>query len=230
APPSCSSSSSSSSFYSVFPSLVLPSPPSCSPPPVQDDSWMEDLFELLSDSERSRVRREDSVRGRYGVFQRLWSAKEAVTKAIGRGLDFSIERIEVALDGEVQSAWPSWAQRGACRSGEGAEGGGGGRAPGGHYAEVHIDGWPRPEWCLEQHALPDGHWATVALGPVEEVADKDGVFSATLRLRGVDGEARRRAAEAPAAQWEVLPPAALVPASAAAAHRAACAAAVEIYC
>ncbi|CAK0790187.1 unnamed protein product, partial [Prorocentrum cordatum] len=117
-PPSCSSSSSSSSFYSVFPSLVLPSPPSCSPPPVQDDSWMEDLFELLSDSERSRVRREDSVRGRYGVFQRLWSAKEAVTKAIGRGLDFSIERIEVALDGEVQSAWPSWAQRGACRSGD----------------------------------------------------------------------------------------------------------------
>ncbi|CAK0790186.1 unnamed protein product, partial [Prorocentrum cordatum] len=85
---------------------------------AEDDSWMEDLFELLSDSERSRVRREDSVRGRYGVFQRLWSAKEAVTKAIGRGLDFSIERIEVALDGEVQSAWPSWAQRGACRSGD----------------------------------------------------------------------------------------------------------------
>jgi len=180
----------------------------------EDDSWLQDLENVLTDKERAYIEAEQTPRARYSVFQRIWSAKEAVTKAVGSGLDFGLERIEVTLDGvEPPDGWQGWQQWwGRPKEPQ---------APAPHgppWASVEVDQWPRPEWQLRQEALPGGHWATVALGPVEEVEDRNGEFSRTLRLRHVDAVARHMAA---VTHFEVLPVAALVPQAAAEALSAA---------
>lgn len=68
---------------------------------AQDDEYLEDLRMVLSESETSLIRQGQSVVARYALFQRIWSAKEAVTKAVGQGMDFGLERIEITLIGKV---------------------------------------------------------------------------------------------------------------------------------
>ncbi|CAE7631904.1 aasdhppt [Symbiodinium pilosum] len=52
--------------------------------------------------------------------------------------------------------------------------------------EIHIDGWPRPDWTVYQEELA-GSWISVAFGPVDEAVDANGTFRATFRLPGLGG-------------------------------------------
>lgn len=197
----------------------------------EDDDWFADLANLLSEAEQDRINREVTVRARYAAFQRIWSAKESVTKATGQGVDFGLERIEVTLDHEQPPPLvPLWLQnrRRAWKGNEPAEkrpevavppmaGAFSQQWPPPPCAEIVIDLWPRAEWELVQHSLADDHWVTVALGPAEQAVDRNGVFVQCLRLRGVPGvdefarRAGRSAAQQAPPQFEILPVAALVP-------------------
>lgn len=204
----------------------------------EDDSWRVDLQSLMYDSEQRLVDQEETVRGRYSVFQRLWSAKEAVTKAVGCGLDFGLDRVEVELDGGphlggllpdllsglgLSTAAPASAPPdGPAAFATAAAAAASQRAAGPRAASASIDMWSRRDWVLTQHCLPDHHWVTVALGPVEEAVDANGQFAATLRLPGVDEEARRRAKSTsqPSSGYEILQVASLVPKALSAKHQA----------
>lgn len=181
---------------------------------AEDDSFMEDLVLILHRSEQRCIRREPTVRQRYGTFQRIWSAKEAVTKGVGQGLEFGMERISVTLDGGESQAddWFAswWGQEDEvvdpCTAPDldlGAV------LP---TVSLEIDGFPTA-WDVEQYALPDDHWMTVASGPVEEVVDRNGEFTATFRLSHIDEEARRRARVRPIPALQILTAGDLVPPS-----------------
>mmetsp|Transcript_122319 Transcript_122319/g.237929 ORF Transcript_122319/g.237929 Transcript_122319/m.237929 type:complete len:372 (+) Transcript_122319:122-1237(+) len=186
---------------------------------AEDERWRDDLATMLSDKEKSYIEMKDTALDRYSIFQRIWSAKESVAKAVGQGLDYGLERIEVTLDGtEPQSQWsltdwlgPSDASEEASVSEVDAKP----KRLEMHWASVDIDMWPRPDWDLQQQALSDNHWCTVALGPIEEAVDQIGEFRSTLRLPAVDEAARNLLAEtAPEERnprFQVLPIPALVP-------------------
>jgi len=186
---------------------------------AEDENWRDDLATLLSDKEKSYIEAECTVRDRYSIFQRIWSAKESVTKAVGKGLDYGLERIEVTLDGiEPKSQWsladwlgPSDASDKASASHMDVEP----KRRKRHWASIDIDMWPRPDWDLQQQALSDNHWCTVALGPIEEAVDQIGDFQRTLRLPAVDQAARNLIAKAAPEerhpQFQILPVSALVP-------------------
>lgn len=176
----------------------------------EDDSYLDELENIISLGEQRRIRRETTVLARYAIFQRIWSAKEAVAKAVGQGVDFGFQRIEVTLDGEDSAQWPAWVPCPGRRQVEEDR----------RETEVTIDMWPRPDWEIKQHQLPGGHWASVALGPVEEAEDQHREFSATLRLRcrGVAAYARRTSVSPPC--FEVLSIDALVPKASVAAFEA----------
>ena len=53
--------------------------------------------------------------------------------------------------------------------------------------ELHIDHWPRSDWLVEQEELVGGSWVTVALGPVADAVDADGVFKTTFRIPHLGG-------------------------------------------
>ncbi|CAE8735743.1 unnamed protein product [Polarella glacialis] len=177
----------------------------------EDDTFLDDLYTVIHESEAAMIRAQGTVSGRYAVFQRIWSAKESVTKAIGQGVDFGLERIEVTLIDEASPDsrgssrtslwaklfWPS-SPREAKRSSpaESSE-----ELPQQQRrkrlrASVCIDMWPRRDWDIWQEELPGGHWVSVALGPIEEAVDADGVFTATLRLPGLGGPAGLEKAKA----------------------------------
>eukprot|EP00439_Symbiodinium_sp_Y106_P060729 s1591_g9.t1 len=67
----------------------------------EDETWYQDLQAVLTDTERECIKSSSSA-VRYATFQRIWSAKEAVSKAVGLGLAFGLERMEVQLPGAHQ--------------------------------------------------------------------------------------------------------------------------------
>lgn len=174
----------------------------------EDDVYLEELEGLLSEYEVAVVSQRKTVRDRYAVFQRIWSAKESVCKAVGQGIDFGLSRIAVELEGEhVKSSFemlkslfgydePASSQPPQVLPSQ----------P--RAAFVEIDQWPRSDWVLSQECLPQDHWGTVALGNVDEVEDHDGLFSATLRLKGYCSEANDRL------PFVILDVASMLPASA----------------
>eukprot|EP00929_Paragymnodinium_shiwhaense_P088514 TRINITY_DN48830_c0_g1_i1.p1 TRINITY_DN48830_c0_g1~~TRINITY_DN48830_c0_g1_i1.p1 ORF type:complete len:363 (+),score=58.68 TRINITY_DN48830_c0_g1_i1:44-1132(+) len=173
---------------------------------VEDDAWLNDLRDLLFLSERDRIEEEVSVTARYAVFQRIWSAKEAYTKAVGQGLDFGMERIEVTLDDQLaaDAAWP-WPSKKARQEPSAAP------AP---SAALCVDMWAQTEWDVQQRLLGGDHWVSVALGPVEEAVDRNGVFIETLRLRGIPRDmGHLRPGGPPKHDFEQLSVSALVPPS-----------------
>jgi len=187
---------------------------------AEDDKWLEDLSNLLFDKEQAYIAREATVRERYSVFQRIWSAKESVTKAVGEGLDFGLGRIEVTLDGVDPSSewWQSFLGRFSEQQQQQQQQQHGEQpmtvAPS-PYADVSIDMWPRPEWEVRQQLLPDDHWVTVAMGPVEEAVDANGEFVGTFRVHqagAASGGAVQQGPPGAAPFFEVLPVEALVPA------------------
>jgi 4'-phosphopantetheinyl transferase len=162
----------------------------------ETDDYLDDLQNLLSSEEMWAIRQKETVRERYSIFQRIWSAKESVTKAVGQGVDFGLERITVLLDGNDPGAFGDLMPWIAVEEPP--------KEVQHPYAEVNIDMWERRDWNLEQHKLPSECWATVALGPVTECIDRDGNFSATLRCKSRDLDARRLEAELPTPVMEVL--------------------------
>ena len=70
--------------------------------------------------------------------------------------------------------------------------------------EIHIDGWPRPDWTVYQEACTNGNmshdmmcalqtlqelegsWISVALGPVDEAVDAAARLKLLLRHGGMD--------------------------------------------
>mmetsp|Transcript_138978 Transcript_138978/g.443778 ORF Transcript_138978/g.443778 Transcript_138978/m.443778 type:complete len:388 (+) Transcript_138978:92-1255(+) len=189
---------------------------------AEDDAWIQELSNLLHQGELDAIHQEPTVRKRYAVFQRLWSAKEAVTKGIGQGIVFGVARIEVDLGRakplvdlggvadwlrswwhqekgedpkEVEQAQTSELDPDACGRTE---------------PFVYIDMWPRSDWRIAQQPLAEDHWVSVALGPVEEVVDQNGDFLRTLRLRNLSQE---QAAFGREPHFEELSVMSLVPAS-----------------
>jgi len=214
----------------------------------EDGKYLEDLRDLLFISEVDAISEASTTRGQYSVFQRIWSAKEALTKAVGQGLDFGIDRIEVELDRCTPSSsqpvleWfrdllfrsdkPRLEDDASRRTGalldvegyraqedapEVAQTSAASRI---RTATLFVDMWCRTDFVLAQYSLPDDHWASVVLGPVEEAVDANGEFAATLRLHGVDEILReaKRLKSSQSAAWtrrqpvfQELPVSALVP-------------------
>ncbi|CAJ1336946.1 unnamed protein product [Effrenium voratum] len=158
---------------------------------------------VLTESERETINSGSSHQERYAIFQRIWSAKEAVAKAIGQGLSFGLERMEVTLPdlpqeeglgGFVLSAIGlSRSDEREAKRGRMSFSPAEGKEPR-HRArtrkvDVHIDHWPRADWRVYQEELVGGAWASVALGPVGEVVDADGHFRTTFRLPRLGGPA-----------------------------------------
>merc|ERR1712007_282073 len=145
------------------------------------------------------------------TFQRIWSTKEAVTKAVGQGIDFGIDRIEVDLGGNISFAdtifhyLRQWWQPDTETEVPEA------KAP---DVCVCIDIWRRPEWRIEQALLGHDHWVSVALGPIAEMVDNNGEFAATMRLHGADHEIRKFASSWCLPEFEVLHISDVVPVSA----------------
>ncbi|CAE7400952.1 aasdhppt [Symbiodinium natans] len=178
----------------------------------------KDLQAVLTDAERDNIKSCSSTM-RYATFQRIWSAKEAVSKAIGQGLAFGLERMEVQLPGMLQEnlgnlvltalglsrseAPEPAAKKGRVKFSSLLENLQNGKTSNGlrhethaqrtpevqaqmQRIEIHIDGWPRPDWTVYQEEL-EGSWISVALGPVDEAVDANGTFRATFRLPGLGG-------------------------------------------
>lgn len=131
----------------------------------------------------------------FDHFLRVWACKEAVAKATGTGVlagQTGTPGLTRSLDLEAGGFGP-----GACEPvvrfrGEVARG--------------------ARSWRLMQEPLPDGHWLTVAKGPVQCVVDADGLFSARLRRKQFSAAEWRELLSEPAPAFQHLPVAALVPA------------------
>lgn len=193
----------------------------------EDETWFQDMTSVLTENERESIKGGKTHQERYAIFQRIWSAKEAVSKAVGSGLSFGFERMEVTLPGESEGGlgnmvlsaigWPrsdvekppgkrsrmnfssllANLQGGQRGQGGGTERGDQpprppektGEAPQHKPSRVdlHIDHWPRSDWIVEQQEFSGGSWVTVALGPVYDAVDADGIFKTTFRLPGLGG-------------------------------------------
>eukprot|EP00931_Biecheleriopsis_adriatica_P035838 TRINITY_DN20651_c0_g1_i1.p1 TRINITY_DN20651_c0_g1~~TRINITY_DN20651_c0_g1_i1.p1 ORF type:complete len:462 (-),score=98.26 TRINITY_DN20651_c0_g1_i1:13-1341(-) len=200
------------------------------------DDWLQDLELVLTENEKDIIQRGASVQERYAIFQRIWSAKESFSKAVGTGLDFGFERLEVTLIGGLPKAGQSimsaitngllslpalvtgmTSDSGSRSSDSGLESkrsktdgnseartvqpqadqstgeGQAERRPKTNSsqqsfsAEISIDSFAGSSWKIVQQELSGTHWVSVALGPVEEAVDADGVFSATFCLSEVGG-------------------------------------------
>lgn len=194
----------------------------------EDETWFQDMTSVLTENERESIKGGKTHQERYAIFQRIWSAKEAVSKAVGSGLSFGFERMEVTLPGESEDGlgnmvlsaigWPrsdvekppgkrsrmnfssllANLQGGQRGQGGGTERGDQpprpapektGEAPQHKPSRVDldIDHWLRSDWIVEQQEFSGGSWVTVALGPVYDAVDADGIFKTTFRLPGLGG-------------------------------------------
>ncbi|CAK9020200.1 unnamed protein product [Durusdinium trenchii] len=183
-----------------------------------DETWFQDMTSVLTETERETIRRGKTHQERYAIFQRIWSAKEAVAKAVGQGLSFGLERMEVSFPELEEEGIGSlvWSAMGWSRSEEhppkrgrthfssllaNLQGGARGdrqskRLEDGRVlqgkpckVELHIDHWLRTDWMVEQQEFSGGSWVTVALGPVDDAVDADGNFKTTFRIPGLGGPA-----------------------------------------
>lgn len=128
----------------------------------------EDFADQLTEEEWRLVQEEAAVRRPdvssdetpgYEAFQRLWSCKEAFTKARGDGLGFRLQRAGFSF----QQLEPDT-----------------GLGPA-FLAAVRLDGQPVADWRFFQHRLGSSHWVTVARGPTSDVVDQVGALRQTLR-------------------------------------------------
>eukprot|EP00967_Tisochrysis_lutea_P118651 scaffold192973_cov34-Tisochrysis_lutea.AAC.3 len=109
------------------------------------------------------------------IFRKLWSLKEAFTKARGDGLGFPFKRCEFTLGGSHPLAT---ARIGALACGAGTDQYGG---TGVQTASVAVDGVIQPEWKFYIQPLADDHWVSVARGPPSDAVDAHGGFKSTFK-------------------------------------------------
>jgi len=137
---------------------------------------VEDLFEVMRDNftkaEWAQVRAAGPEEAAMAtVFRKLWSLKEAYTKARGDGLGFKFSRCEFALGGGHPA-------RGEPHKKV-------------ELASVRVDGAARPEWRFYIQSLRDDHMVSIARGPPAAAVDALGGFTATFRQRDVSEEQMR---------------------------------------
>eukprot|EP00913_Durusdinium_trenchii_P032673 g30582.t1 len=174
-----------------------------------DETWFQDMTSVLTETERETIRRGKTHQERYAIFQRIWSAKEAVAKAVGQGLSFGLERMEVSFPELEEEGIGSlvWSAMGWSRSEEhppkrgqtcrrlavrrthfssllaNLQGGARGDRQSKRLEDGRVlQGKP----CKE---FSGGSWVTVALGPVDDAVDADGNFKTTFRIPGLGGPA-----------------------------------------
>mmetsp|Transcript_89808 Transcript_89808/g.279452 ORF Transcript_89808/g.279452 Transcript_89808/m.279452 type:complete len:409 (-) Transcript_89808:36-1262(-) len=128
----------------------------------------------------------------YEVFSRFWSAKEAFVKARGDGLAYPL--------GKAEFHWTPLADFPEGNAYEGT---------------VIVESKPAPMWRFVQHRLPGdkAHWITVGRGPLTDIIDAKGEFTATLRKAQTTFSEQewRDALMAESPAFDVVPVAALVP-------------------
>lgn len=93
---------------------------------------------------------------------------------------------------------------------------------------VVVEGRPAPRWRFVQHRLPGErpHWTTVARGPLTDIVDANGEFTATLRRKHAsfsESEWQAQLLEASPA-FDVIAVSALVPEEERSGYMAACSA------
>lgn len=116
------------------------------------------LLETMRDSftprEFATVRGAGSDRQMEDTFRKLWSLKEAFTKARGDGLGFKLGRCEFELTGRLA---------------DGVEG-----------ASVSVDSAKQAAFAFFIQPMHGNHWVSVARGPVSAAVDAHGGFRATF--------------------------------------------------
>ena len=127
---------------------------------------IEGLFKTMSDyftpAEWRFIRsRGPAEPGLEAAFRRLWSLKEAFTKARGDGIGFSFSRCEFTLLGTTQRD----------------DGTGGSVEP----ARISIDGARDDSWGFHVQPLSHDHWISTSRGPPTDAVDANGEFTATFR-------------------------------------------------
>ena len=171
------------------------------------DEMLATFGAVLTERERSVIR--GAARGGGGddddaveeAFQKHWSAKEALVKAMGVGLAFDLNRAEFEFDAPTTPANEDEDEDEDEREGA-AEGDGRSAAAAATEARVRIDGAPpSAEWRFVARPVggPRAHWVTVSRGPTSAVTDADGAFSATWRRRAPETFTERGWAEVLAA-------------------------------
>eukprot|EP00191_Tetraselmis_sp_GSL018_P017622 CAMPEP_0177591444 /NCGR_PEP_ID=MMETSP0419_2-20121207/8001_1 /TAXON_ID=582737 /ORGANISM="Tetraselmis sp., Strain GSL018" /LENGTH=312 /DNA_ID=CAMNT_0019082187 /DNA_START=463 /DNA_END=1402 /DNA_ORIENTATION=+ len=129
----------------------------------------------FTDREWDAVLSAASEEAQKEVFQQLWSLKEAYVKARGDGIAFELRRAEF----EILPGPPP-------------------------TARLRVDGAPQRGWAFSLHALPRGHWVSVARGPPDQIVDAYGEFTATLKARDVPPDVLQSALHAEAPPFQAL--------------------------
>jgi len=128
----------------------------------------------------------------YEVFSRYWSAKEAFVKARGDGIQFDLGLAE--FHWKPIEGFPSRTA---------------------YEGSIVIDRKAAPLWRFVQHRMPGkkSHWVTVARGPLTDIADAKGQFTATLRMTQdkFSPAEWKDALLAESPKFDIIPIAALVP-------------------
>ena len=120
------------------------------------DKLLDTMRDSFTAREFTAVQQSGSDRRREDTFRKLWSLKEAFTKARGDGLGFKFERCEFTLQGPVSV-------------GSIVE-----------HAKICVDSAPRSDFAFFIQPLRDNHWISVARGPPAEAVDAFGTFRASL--------------------------------------------------
>jgi len=144
----------------------------------------------LSDAEWRVVRNSGpTIESQFMGFSRFWTAKEAFTKARGDGLAFPFANTEF-----------EWSPNGV---------------PDNYVGNIKVSGKHAPRWRFFQQRLPDtgAPWVTVARGPMTDIVDAYGQFTATFRRKqeSFEEEEWNEILGADEPPFEVMPMSALVP-------------------
>lgn len=91
---------------------------------------------------------------------RIWSLKEAFTKARGDGLNYHVglHRIDFQFH-QLSPEFGNW----------------------NFLAQIRVDGELDPDWLFYQQRLDADHWLSIARGPSRDAYDPEGEFLRTLR-------------------------------------------------
>ena len=125
------------------------------------DEALEVMRGQFTKKEFAFVKGHKTERTMEDAFRKLWSLKEAYTKARGDGIAFEFLRCEFQLGGPG--------------SGEGVE-------PGQSVetASLKVDGKPMPEWHFFIQSMGDDHWVSTSRGPPTDAVDALGGFKKTF--------------------------------------------------
>ncbi|KAK9844590.1 hypothetical protein WJX74_004382 [Apatococcus lobatus] len=118
------------------------------------------------------------------MFRRLWSLKEAFSKARGDGVGYDF--------GQVNFSFP--------------------HGPWESHCSAQISGIPADRWRFSSQELGDSHWVSVARGPLDAIVDAWGEFTGTMQKPHLEEAQLQEALDQPCPPFELLSISNLVPA------------------